>query len=69
MVFLVHVNKEVTFQRGVVIEAFATDSASIRLFSCVYPDVSHHVVATVEGFPTFAAVKRLLSRVDPHVRL
>ncbi len=68
-VLLVHVNKQVAFQGGVVIEAFATDGAGVRLFPCVYPDVSHHVVATVEGFSTLAAVERFLSRVDPHVRL
>lgn len=68
-VLLVYVNQQVALQRGVVIEAFATYGARIRFLPRVYPDVSHHVVAAVEGLPTLAAVERFLSRVDPHVRL
>lgn len=68
-VLLVHVNQQVPLQRGVVIEAFPAHGARVGLFPCVYPDVSHHVVSTVEGLAALAAVKRLLSGVDPHVRL
>lgn len=62
-------NQQVAFQRGVVIKTFSAHSARIGFLPSVYPDVSHHVLAAVEGFPTLAAVKRFLPRVDPHVRL
>ena len=67
-VLLVHVNPQVALQGGVVVEALGADGAGVGLLPRVDADVSHHVVVAVEEFPTFAAVERFLSGVDPHVR-
>ena len=67
--FLSGVRAAVLLQSGVIAEAAAAGVAQVRLLARVGPDVSHHVVSAVEGFPTLAAEERLLARVDPHVHL
>lgn len=62
-------NQQVAFPGGVIVEVSAADGAGVRLLPRVDPDVSPHVVLTVEGFAALAAAERFLSRVDPHVHL
>lgn len=59
----------VLFQTGVVTETPTADVTQVRFLSRVCPDVSHHVMSAVEGFPTLTAQKRLLPRMDPYVHL